>query len=77
MHADGYVDMKGSFCQAPLFLLKEGMDRLTGGWILKVEADSPATVEDAGIWAKRTGHGIVLEGERGGMNAFRPKNLKE
>lgn len=65
MDADGYVDAKGAYCQAPIILLKEAMDRLASGEILKVDVDSPPTEEDVRVWAKRMGHAIIGEEKAG------------
>ncbi|MCK8518104.1 sulfurtransferase TusA family protein [Methanoculleus sp. 7T] len=61
MDAGGYVDARGAYCQAPVILLAEGMERLAIGEILKVDADNQPTEEDVRVWAKRMGHEIVGE----------------
>ncbi len=70
MHADRYVDGKGSFCQAPIFMLKEGMDPLERGAILKVDLDADATEEDVKVWAKRMGHEIVETEKAAGVTTI-------
>ncbi|MCM2464737.1 sulfurtransferase TusA family protein [Methanoculleus oceani] len=70
MAAGGYVDAKGAYCQAPVILLKEGMDRLASGEILKVEVDNAPTEEDVRVWARRMGHEIVSEEKDGEKITF-------
>ncbi|WP_292520154.1 sulfurtransferase TusA family protein [Methanoculleus sp.] len=67
---DGYVDARGTYCQAPVILLKEGMDRLASGEILKVDVDNAPTGEDVRVWAKRMGHEIVAEEKAGEKTTF-------
>ena len=61
MDTEGYVDARGAYCQTPFIMLREGMDRLAGGGILKVDVDNAPTVEDIRAWARRMGHTIVGE----------------
>ncbi len=70
MDAGGYVDAKGAYCQAPAILLKEGMDRLASGEILKIEVDNTPTEEDVRVWARRMGHEIVSEEKDGEKTTF-------
>ncbi|HOI57219.1 MULTISPECIES: sulfurtransferase TusA family protein [unclassified Methanoculleus] len=70
MDADGYVDARGAYCQAPITLLKEGMDGLVSGGILKVEMDNAPTEEDVRVWARRMGHEILGEEREGEKTTF-------
>ncbi|MDV2480674.1 sulfurtransferase TusA family protein [Methanoculleus sp. Wushi-C6] len=70
MDADGYVDARGTYCQAPLILLKEGMDNLPERGVLKVDVDNAPTEEDVRVWARRMGHEIVGEEKAGEKTTF-------
>ncbi|MBP7411408.1 sulfurtransferase TusA family protein [Methanoculleus sp. 10] len=70
MDAEGYVDARGAYCQAPVILLKEGMDRLATGAVLKVDVDNQPTAEDVRVWARRMGHDIVGEEKEGEKITF-------
>ncbi|KUK61900.1 sulfurtransferase TusA family protein [Methanoculleus sp.] len=70
MAADGYVDARGTYCQAPVIMLKEEMDRLPAGGVLKVDVDNAPTGEDVRVWARRMGHEIVGEEKAGEKTTF-------
>lgn len=70
MDTEGYVDARGTYCQAPVIMLKEGMDRLSNDGILKVDVDNSPTAEDVRVWARRMGHDIVGEEKAGEMITF-------
>ncbi|WP_214020167.1 sulfurtransferase TusA family protein [Methanoculleus sp.] len=64
------MDTGGACCRAPVILLKEGMDRLASGEILKVEVDNAPTEEDVRVRARRTGHEIAGEEKAGEKTTF-------
>ncbi len=70
MAAEGYVDARGAYCQAPVILLKEGMDRLATGAILKIDVDNQPTAEDVRVWARRMGYTVVGEEREGEKITF-------
>ncbi len=70
MDAEAYVDARGTYCQAPFIMLKEGMDRLAGGGVLKVDVDNAPTEEDVRVWARRMGHEILGEEKEGEKTTF-------
>lgn len=53
-----------------MFMLKDGMDPLERGSILKVDVDAEATKEDVKVWAKRMGHEVVETEKASGVTTF-------
>ena len=70
MDFDAKVDCIGLYCPMPLAKIKEAIDEITIGEILKVEADDPAAEADIHAWAKRTGHQIIKFGEENTILTF-------
>ena len=60
----------------PISMTKEGIENITVGEILKVEADDPAAEEDIKRWAKRTGHKIIKFEKEGTILTFFIKKMK-
>jgi TusA-related sulfurtransferase len=60
----------------PIAMVKEGIDKLEIGQILKVEADDPAAEEDIKRWAKRIGHEIIKFEKNGNFLTFFIKKMK-
>jgi len=54
----------------PISMTKEGIENITVGEILKVEADDPAAEEDIKRWAKRTDHKIIKFEKEGTILPF-------
>ncbi len=68
--SDAYLDCRGYSCPGPVFMIKERMDTLAPGQVLKVDADDPAAEEDVTRWAKRMGHVILSLGKTGSTVTF-------
>jgi tRNA 2-thiouridine synthesizing protein A len=76
-HVDAYLDCRGYSCPGPVFMIKEKMEMLASGQVLKVDADDPAAEEDVTRWAKRTGHDILSLGKTGRTVTFYIRKGKE
>ncbi len=70
LHADAYLDCRGSSCPGPVFMIKDKMDTLAPGQVLKVDADDPAAEEDVTRWAKRKEQEILSVGKKGKVVTF-------
>ncbi len=57
-------------------MVKEGIDEINIGEILKIEADDPAAEEDIKRWAKRTEHEILDFKKNGNILIFIIKKNK-
>ena len=76
IHADQYLDCRGYFCPGPVFMVKDKMDELTPGQVLKVDADDPAAEEDLTRWAKRLGHELLKIEKTGNIATFYFRKVK-
>ncbi len=74
---DAYLDCRGYSCPGPVFMIKEKMDTLAPGMVLKVDADDPAAEEDVTRWATRTGNDILSSGKTGSTVTFYIRKGKE
>ncbi|WP_027631654.1 DsrE/DsrF/DrsH-like family protein [Clostridium hydrogeniformans] len=64
------VDACGLCCPGPLMTVKNNMDELKGGEVLKVRASDPGFFEDIKAWARKTGNKLLnLEKENGIITA--------
>lgn len=64
------VNACGLSCPGPLLKMKEGMDSINPGEVLRVKASDPGFYEDVKAWARRTGTEIVgLHKEKGLVEA--------
>lgn len=64
------VDACGLCCPGPLMTVKNNMDELKGGEVLKVRVSDPGFFEDIKAWAKKTGNKLLnLEKENGIITA--------
>jgi TusA-related sulfurtransferase len=76
IHADVYLDCRGYSCPGPVFMVKDKMDELTPGQVLKVDADDPAAEEDVTRWVKRTGHELLKIDKAGNIATFYIRKVK-
>jgi TusA-related sulfurtransferase len=61
---DYVVDCSGTFCPMPVVRLREEIDRIEVGKVIKIIATDPASVNDMPAFARNTGHEL-LESVRG------------
>ena len=73
---DAELDCIGYFCPMPISMVKEEIDKIEVGQVLKVEADDPAAEEDIKRWAKRTGHEILKFKKEGAILTFYIKRMR-
>ncbi|MGL6120253.1 MAG: CoA-disulfide reductase [Fusobacteriaceae bacterium] len=57
--SDEYIDLSGLSCPGPLVKVKENMDNLNSGDILKIKASDPGFYNDIQAWAKATKNTII------------------
>ena len=70
MKTDLIIDAKGLACPMPIVKAKKGIDSLTSGQIMQVEATDKGSVSDFGAWANRTGHEMLKMEEDNGVYRF-------
>lgn len=70
MKTDLMIDAKGLACPMPIVRAKKGMDTLTSGQILQLEATDKGSVSDFQAWASRSGHEMLKMEEDNGVYRF-------
>lgn len=70
------LDCIGFYCPMPIAMVKEEIEKIQIGEVLKVEADDPAAEEDIKRWAKRTSHKILKFEKQGNIMTFFIKRMK-
>lgn len=53
------VDAKGLSCPMPIVKTKKGMDEITPGQVIEVQATDKGSLADIKAWAKSTGHEYI------------------
>lgn len=72
---DVECDACGLCCPGPLMTVKNSMDNLEPGQILKIKASDPGFYEDIKAWSSKTGNELVdLEKANGIITAYLKKN---
>jgi TusA-related sulfurtransferase len=61
---DQVLDCTGTLCPMPVIRLRQEIDRLAPGQVIKVLATDPASLQDMPAFARNTGHEL-LETVRG------------
>ena len=62
--ADHVLDCRGTLCPMPVIRLREEIDKLAPGQVIRIIATDPASVQDMPAFARNTGHEL-LESVRG------------
>lgn len=67
---DKTLDCTGICCPGPLLRVKEAVDQLKEGEVLKANASDPGFYEDVNAWCKNTGNQLLSrQREKGGITA--------
>jgi tRNA 2-thiouridine synthesizing protein A len=67
---DTEVDARGHRCPMPLLMAKRGLNGLQGGQTLRLLATDPGSRRDFEIFARQSGHEILLAEEADGEFIF-------
>lgn len=57
--ADYEVDCRGTLCPMPVVRLRQEMDKIEVGKVIKIVATDPASVQDMPAFARNTGHELL------------------
>lgn len=68
--ADHVLDCRGALCPMPVIRLRQALDEMTDGQVIKVLATDPASVEDMPAFARNTGHELLESGSAGGVYEY-------
>ena len=58
-NADHILDCRGALCPMPVIRLRDELDRIEVGAVIKVLATDPASVQDMPAFARNTGHELL------------------
>jgi tRNA 2-thiouridine synthesizing protein A len=65
------LDVKGLKCPLPVLRANKALRALAAGDVLEVEATDPASAKDFETYCQTAGHGLLAQGEVGGVFTFR------
>jgi TusA-related sulfurtransferase len=68
--ADHLLDCRGTFCPMPIIRLREEIDKIAPGEVIKVVATDPASVQDMPAFARNTGHELLESVKGAGVYEF-------
>jgi TusA-related sulfurtransferase len=68
--ADHVLDCRGTFCPMPVIRLKERIDKIAPGEVIKLLATDPASVQDMPAFARNTGHELLESVKGSGVFEF-------
>ena len=56
---DHVLDCRGTFCPMPVIRLREAIDKIGAGEVIKIVATDPASLHDMPAFARNTGHELI------------------
>jgi tRNA 2-thiouridine synthesizing protein A len=65
--ADHELDCCGTLCPMPIIRLREAIDGIEIGAVIRVLATDPASVNDMPAFARNTGHELLSSGSKDGV----------
>ena len=65
--ADHELDCRGTLCPMPIIRLREAIDGIEAGTVIRVLATDPASVNDMPAFARNTGHELLSTSSQGGV----------
>jgi TusA-related sulfurtransferase len=68
--ADRVLDCQGTLCPMPVIRLRQAIDGMQAGQVVKVLATDPASLQDMPAFARNTGHELLHSGGSGGVYEF-------
>ncbi len=57
--ADHVLDCSGTLCPMPVIRLRQEIDKIDAGKVIRVIATDPASVQDMPAFARNTGHELL------------------
>jgi TusA-related sulfurtransferase len=68
--ADYVLDCRGTLCPMPVVRLRQEIDKIDAGKVIKVLATDPASVQDMPAFARNTGHELLQSVKGAGVFEF-------
>jgi len=65
--ADHELDCRGTLCPMPVIRLRQAIDRIEVGAVIRVLATDPASVNDMPAFSRNTGHELLSSSSREGV----------
>ncbi len=68
--ADHELDCRGTLCPMPVIRLRQAIDDIQPGSVIRVLATDPASVNDMPAFARNTGHELLSSGSNAGVYEY-------
>jgi tRNA 2-thiouridine synthesizing protein A len=68
--ADHELDCRGTLCPMPVIRLRQAIDGIEPGAVIRVLATDPASVHDMPAFARNTGHELLSSASDAGVFEF-------
>jgi tRNA 2-thiouridine synthesizing protein A len=65
--ADHELDCRGTLCPMPVIRLRQAIDEIKAGAVIRVLATDPASVNDMPAFARNTGHELLSSSSKDGV----------
>ena len=75
--ADHVLDCRGTLCPMPIIRLRQQIDRIAPGQVIKVLATDPASVQDMPAFARNTGHELLESVTGAGVYEFYFRKIED
>ena len=70
MEPDIVVDARGKSCPMPVVMARKGIQSLSAGQVMALEATDPGSCRDIPAWARDMGHELLATDEAGGAYRY-------
>jgi tRNA 2-thiouridine synthesizing protein A len=67
---DHTLDLRGKACLVPVVTVQTALELLPPGSVLEVVAGSRATARDLEVWARQTGHEVLVSAQDAERGAY-------
>ena len=68
--ADHIVDCRNTYCPRPIIRLRQAIDEVPDGTVIRLLATDPASANDMPAFARNTGHELLSATEENGVFEF-------
>ena len=69
-HIDTIVDARNQACPMPVVMARKGMNSLTSGQVMALDATDPGSCGDIPSWARDMGHDLLESSESAGVYRY-------
>lgn len=68
--ADHELDCRNTLCPMPIIQLRQAIDSIASGEVIRLLATDPASVNDMPAFARNTGHELLSSGSQNGVYEY-------